>query len=140
MSTSSSRRPSPAAIRRALDECLTLPDIDRALGWSAGTAAKYRQRPAPVGLPEPDATVGRTPVWFRATIERWQAERPGRGVGGGRPRGYSPARADLEAAERELAAAREGLVMVEHGADDGPTLARYEEALAARNAAREATS
>jgi len=80
------RRPSPGAIRRALAECLTLEDIAREMSWSAATAGKYRQRgPEQHGLPEPDAVVGRTPVWFRVTFEQWRASRPGRGVGGGQP-------------------------------------------------------
>ena len=33
-------------------------------------------------LPEPDATIG----WLPETIDEWNAQRPGRGVGGGRPR------------------------------------------------------
>lgn len=38
-------------------------------------------------LPEPDRFFGRSPVWRRSTIEAWVKARPGRGVGGGRPRG-----------------------------------------------------
>ena len=37
-------------------------------------------------LPEPDATIGRTRGWLPETIDEWNAQRPGRGVGGGRPR------------------------------------------------------
>ncbi|GLY38971.1 hypothetical protein Amsp01_049950 [Amycolatopsis sp. NBRC 101858] len=40
-------------------------------------------------FPEPDAVTGRTPGWSRERreeIERWEAARPGPGVGGGRPR------------------------------------------------------
>lgn len=91
---STSRRPGPAAIRRALDECLSLPDIDEAMCWSAGTASKSRRQPH--GLPAPDAMVGNTPVWFRATFEAWRASRPGRGAGGGRPAGYSPTTSSTE--------------------------------------------
>jgi hypothetical protein len=98
--TSSGRRPGPAAIRRALAELLTLDDIAAAMGWTMQTGAKQRQRPAPVGLPEPDAHVGRTPVWFRATIEQWRASRPWPRCGRGRPRGYRPKRAADEAAEQ----------------------------------------
>ena len=36
--------------------------------------------------PQPDATIGRTRGWLPETIDRWNASRPGRGVGGGRPR------------------------------------------------------
>ncbi|MGY5202984.1 helix-turn-helix transcriptional regulator [Bifidobacterium adolescentis] len=37
-------------------------------------------------LPEPDVRIGRTRGWLPETIDRWNASRPGRGVGGGRPR------------------------------------------------------
>lgn len=37
-------------------------------------------------LPEPDATIGRTRGWSVETIDQWAANRPGRGVGGGRPK------------------------------------------------------
>lgn len=37
-------------------------------------------------LPEPDVRIGRTRGWRPETIDRWNAQRPGRGVGGGRPR------------------------------------------------------
>ena len=37
-------------------------------------------------LPEPDAYIGRTRGWKTETIDAWNAARPGRGVGGGRPR------------------------------------------------------
>lgn len=39
-----------------------------------------------VGLPEPDVVIGRTRGWRKETIDIWNASRPGRGVGGGRPR------------------------------------------------------
>ena len=37
-------------------------------------------------LPEPDALIGATRGWLPDTIDRRNAARPGRGVGGGRPR------------------------------------------------------
>ncbi|NEG89167.1 hypothetical protein [Bifidobacterium aerophilum] len=37
-------------------------------------------------LPEPDAYIGDTKGWKPETIDQWNANRPGRGVGGGRPR------------------------------------------------------
>lgn len=37
-------------------------------------------------LPEPDVRIGCTRGWRPETIDRWNAQRPGRGVGGGRPR------------------------------------------------------
>lgn len=39
-----------------------------------------------LSLPEPDALTGRTRGWLPETIDEWNAARPGRGVGGGRPR------------------------------------------------------
>ncbi|NEG96850.1 hypothetical protein GFD17_08835 [Bifidobacterium sp. SMB2] len=41
---------------------------------------------ASAGLPEPDVLVGRTKGWKPETIDAWLANRPGQGVGGGRPR------------------------------------------------------
>ena len=41
-------------------------------------------------FPQPDRHFGRSPVWLRSTVERWKAERPGRGAGGGRPRKAAP--------------------------------------------------
>lgn len=41
--------------------------------------------PKPGDLPEPDGQFGNSPVWLVETIERWVNERPGQGVGGGRP-------------------------------------------------------
>lgn len=39
-----------------------------------------------LNLPEPDALIGSTRGWLPETIDAWEASRPGRGVGGGRPR------------------------------------------------------
>lgn len=52
-------------------------------------AAERRRRdgePRPGDFPPPDDRFGITPVWKASTIRRWQARRPGRGFGGGRPR------------------------------------------------------
>jgi hypothetical protein len=69
-------RPDDAAIRRALAECMTLADIDDAMGWSPGTARRRRwSDPERGGLPPSDAELGGVPLWFRATIEEWRAER-----------------------------------------------------------------
>ena len=69
------------------------------LGYLAGMATEYlgvKQVAERLGitsggllnlkLPEPDATIGRTRGWLPETIDEWNAQRPGRGVGGGRPR------------------------------------------------------
>ncbi|MBT1181202.1 hypothetical protein JS531_04280 [Bifidobacterium sp. CP2] len=37
-------------------------------------------------LPEPDVRIGKTRGWSIETIDEWNRNRPGRGVGGGRPR------------------------------------------------------
>lgn len=37
-------------------------------------------------LPEPDVMIGKTRGWLPETIDEWNRNRPGRGVGGGRPR------------------------------------------------------
>ena len=41
---------------------------------------------AAYALPAPDVMIGRTRGWLPETIDQWNASRPGRGVGGGRPR------------------------------------------------------
>ena len=64
--------PDAAAIRRALAECMTLGDIDDAMGWATGTARRRRWRdPDAGGLPPADAELGGVPLWFRATIIGW---------------------------------------------------------------------
>ena len=42
-------------------------------------------------LPEPDVRIGRTRGGLPETIDEWNARRPGRGVGGGRPRTHKEA-------------------------------------------------
>ncbi|MGO5433299.1 helix-turn-helix transcriptional regulator [Bifidobacterium thermophilum] len=61
---------------------LSVTEVAQLLGISTAAASVYR-------LPEPDATIGRTRGWKRQTVETWNAARPGRGVGGGRPRSRS---------------------------------------------------
>lgn len=56
---------------------LSLKQVGERLGVK--NAAAYR-------LPEPDAMIGTTRGWLPETIDRWNSARPGRGVGGGRPR------------------------------------------------------
>ena len=58
---------------------LSVTDIAAQLGISTAAVASYK-------LPEPDAYIGRTRGWLPSTIDEWNASRPGRGVGGGRPR------------------------------------------------------
>ena len=47
---------------------------------------RHRGTSKPGDFPPPDNRFGRTPVWSSDTIDAWHANRPGRGVGGGRPR------------------------------------------------------
>lgn len=54
-------------------------EVAERLGIKPGSLATAR-------LPEPDALIGQTRGWRPATIEAWIPTRPGRGVGGGRPR------------------------------------------------------
>ncbi|MBH9978532.1 hypothetical protein H3S87_02465 [Bifidobacterium sp. W8108] len=58
---------------------LSMTEAARRLGITTGALAGYK-------LPEPDVLVGRTRGWSEETIDNWNAARPGRGVGGGRPR------------------------------------------------------
>lgn len=58
---------------------LSYGDVAERLGITTGALGS-------ANLPEPDATIGRTRGWTEATIDAWAAARPGRGVGGGRPR------------------------------------------------------
>jgi Family of unknown function (DUF6082) len=66
--------PDAAGIRRALAECMTVSDIDDAMGWAPDTARRRRWHdPTAGGLPPADAELAGTPLWFRATISRWRA-------------------------------------------------------------------
>ena len=58
-------------------EYLGIKQVSERLG--VANAASY-------DLPEPDVTIGPTRGWLPDTIDQWNAQRPGRGVGGGRPR------------------------------------------------------
>ena len=60
-------------------EYLGVKQVAERLGISTAAASAYR-------LPEPDALIGSTRGWKPETIDAWNAARPGRGVGGGRPR------------------------------------------------------
>jgi hypothetical protein len=64
-------------------EWWTLADVAAYLDVKPETAQSYRHRKFPKGLPEAHK-IGRTPVWRPERIIRWnEAERPGRGAGGG---------------------------------------------------------
>lgn len=70
-------RPGEVEIRRALAECMTVADVDDAMGWSPGTARRRRWRALERGgLPAADAELGGMAIWFRSTIEHWLTDRP----------------------------------------------------------------
>lgn len=58
---------------------LSLKEVGERIGTSNPAARGYH-------LPEPDALIGTTRGWLPETIDAWNAARPGRGAGGGRPR------------------------------------------------------
>ena len=60
-------------------EYLGVKQVAERLGITVGALLSLR-------LPTPDVMIGRTRGWMPETIDRWNAARPGRGVGGGRPR------------------------------------------------------
>ncbi|MEU0521952.1 hypothetical protein [Streptosporangium sp. NPDC006007] len=68
----------------------TMVDIAEYLGVklrSVHTCRLRGQKGEPGGLPKGDKVLGRTPVWKPVRVIRWnEQERPGQGVGGGRPR------------------------------------------------------
>lgn len=55
---------------------LTIADIADMTGVAPDTIAAYRYRGY---LPEPQAVIGRTPVWSRPIIRHWLKTRPGNG-------------------------------------------------------------
>lgn len=57
--------------------------VASALGVTAATVRSYKARGV---LPSPDGHDGRAPWWYAHRISEWASSRPGRGVGGGRPR------------------------------------------------------
>lgn len=55
---------------------VTISDIAEMVGVAPDTIAAYRYRGY---LPEPQAVIGRTPVWSRPVIRHWLETRPGNG-------------------------------------------------------------
>ena len=64
-----------------LKDMLTLQDFADDLGVEYHTLVVYKTKGK---LPPPDAVVGRSPLWARATVTKYKASRPGPGAGGGR--------------------------------------------------------
>jgi len=63
---------------------LTFEGVSAVVGLPVKTLRTYGARKT---LPAPDGYLGRTPWWYRSTIEQWARERPLRGQRGrGRPK------------------------------------------------------
>ena len=58
--------------KRRLERYLSRPEVAERLGVLRQTVGRYR-------LPPPDVYVGELPGWAPATIDAWNAARPGRG-------------------------------------------------------------
>lgn len=56
---------------------LNVSEVAERIGVKPDTLKRYK-------LPEPDALIGRTRGWLPATIDAWNASRPGRGWRAGR--------------------------------------------------------
>lgn len=52
------------------------------------SVTRYRHHDRKPKFPAPDLVLSGRPGWLQVTIEEWIKHRPGRGVGGGRPRKY----------------------------------------------------
>ncbi len=52
---------------------LSITEVAERLGIDRSAASHYK-------LPEPDALIGKTRGWKAETIDRWNANRPGRGA------------------------------------------------------------
>lgn len=63
-------------------DLLDLAAIAQRIGVSYASIRRYRSQDAT--FPQPDAMLGQSPGWHANTIDAWQAQRPGRGAGGGR--------------------------------------------------------
>lgn len=62
---------------------LSIEDVAELAGVSPATIRSYRARGY---LPAPDIVLGQSPGWTEKAIRQWLTNRPGRGIGGGRPR------------------------------------------------------
>ena len=65
-------------------ELLDMAGVAEHLGRTYATVRALR-RDDP-SFPAADVTLGQSAGWWPSTIDAWQATRPGRGAGGGRPR------------------------------------------------------
>lgn len=55
-----------------MKDWLTSRDIAEQTGLKLDTIYTYRQRKT---LPDPDYTIGRTPLWKQQTIDEWNSQR-----------------------------------------------------------------
>jgi hypothetical protein len=85
----------PADPSAIVDDTLISPAVWAALQhvelstvYRNNTLARKRRAASilkPGDMPEPDETVGQTPMWLMSAYRAWDASRPGRGAGAGRP-------------------------------------------------------
>lgn len=66
---------------------LSTQDVAARLGVKPATVSGYRHRGY---MPKPDGKLGKTVWWWEATIDAWQAARPGRGWKKGLTGGQEP--------------------------------------------------
>lgn len=59
-----------------MDGYYTSQQLADLLGIKRASIHRYRTRG---DIPDPDETVGRTPLWSKPRIDKWLAERPGHG-------------------------------------------------------------
>ena len=69
-------------------ELLDMAGVSAWMGRRYATVQGWR-RDDP-SFPVPDVMLGQSAGWWPSTIDAWQATRPGRGAGGGRPRKARP--------------------------------------------------
>lgn len=65
-----------AEVTSMADEQLDITAVARLAGVEPRSISRYRQRGS---IPEPDGVIGRSPWWYRSTIEHWLATRPSSG-------------------------------------------------------------
>ena len=66
-------------VKEMTEHYLSVTEVAQRLNITTAAVSTYK-------LPEPDVMIGHTRGWLPETIDEWNANRPGRGVGGGRPR------------------------------------------------------
>lgn len=83
--------------------------VGERLGISAASVRRYTVSDrGQYAFPPADGYLDRKPWWWSDTIDEWAANRPGRGVGGGRPRKPEPVREVSSTARGGLAFVHDG--------------------------------